>query len=242
VKPATPMIGVLLLALVATTGCDMRWLPGAPQEEDRWVPDSELMTWEYIYVSQCSGCHGADGTLGGARPLNDAVYLASVPAATLRSIIESGIDDTLMPGFLDTNGGRLTPAQITGLLDQLQSNWGNGEPTPGLPPWSSPTSGDVQRGQARFATACGTCHGPTGSGGPQGGSVIDPTFLSLVSDQSLRSTILYGRTDLGMAGAMTVDPAAPLTDQDVADIVAYLVSHRVPYPGQLYPTTTPGTP
>ena len=30
------------------------------------------------------------------------------------------------------------------------------------------------------------------------GSIVDPSYLALVSDQSLRSTIIAGRPDLGM--------------------------------------------
>ena len=58
--------------------------------------------------------------------------------------------------------------------------------------------GDAERGKDVYAAACAGCHGPGGGGGPKGGPVTDPSYLSLVSDQYLRTTVIAGRTDLGM--------------------------------------------
>ena len=40
---------------------------------------SQVMAFGTLYGQYCAGCHGADGRLGAARPLNDPVYLALVP-------------------------------------------------------------------------------------------------------------------------------------------------------------------
>jgi hypothetical protein len=64
----------------------------------------------------------------------------------------------------------------------------------------------------------------------QTGSIVDATYLALVSDQSLRSIILAGRPDLGMPdwrSDVTGTNARALTDQQVTDIVAWIGSHRV---------------
>jgi cytochrome c oxidase cbb3-type subunit 3/ubiquinol-cytochrome c reductase cytochrome c subunit len=56
--------------------------------------------------------------------------------------------------------------------------------------------------------------------------VIDPAYLALVSDQALRSAVVAGRPDLGMPDWRGGASASPLTAQDVADVVAWMASHR----------------
>ena len=77
-----------LLALILATGCDR--LPGKPTPEERWRPATEVTDFSQLYAVNCAGCHGADGRLGAARPLNDPLYLALVSAATLRASDRAG--------------------------------------------------------------------------------------------------------------------------------------------------------
>jgi cytochrome c oxidase cbb3-type subunit 3/ubiquinol-cytochrome c reductase cytochrome c subunit len=56
----------------------------------------------------------------------------------------------------------------------------------------------------------------------------------LISDQGLRSIILAGQTEQGAHDWRSYHPQHPMTDQDVADTVAWLTSHRVATPGQIY--------
>ena len=74
---------------------------------------------------------------------------------------------------------------------------------------------------------------------------MNDSFLALVSDQALRSTIICGRRDLGMPdyrGELDGQPVAerkglqPLDDQQVSDLVAWLISHRQTFPGAPFPT------
>ena len=57
------------------------------------------MDFAELYGQSCAGCHGTDGRLGAARPLNDPVYLALVPQDRLRVIIAQGVPGTAMPGL-----------------------------------------------------------------------------------------------------------------------------------------------
>ena len=99
-------------------------------------------------------------------------------------------------------------------------------------------SGDAERGKAVYAAACASCHGPDGRGGPKGGAVTDPSYLSLVSDQYLRTTVIAGRTDLGMPDWRGVAAGQALSGAQISDVVAWLVSERRPVPGRL-PSRTP---
>ena len=83
----TPLF-VTLVILILTAGCDR--LPGKPNPEERWRPATEVTDFSQLYAQNCSGCHGADGKLGPAPPLNDALFLSIVPDAELLLVKKGG--------------------------------------------------------------------------------------------------------------------------------------------------------
>ena len=89
-------------------GCD---LPGKPSEADRPVPADEVKDFDALYGTHCAGCHGADGKLGPAPPLNDPLFLAIVPDAELLRVITDGravtpAQKSPMPAFRLGKGAR----------------------------------------------------------------------------------------------------------------------------------------
>jgi cytochrome c oxidase cbb3-type subunit 3/ubiquinol-cytochrome c reductase cytochrome c subunit len=69
------------------------------------------------------------------------------------------------------------------------------------------------------------------------GSLVEPSYLSLVSDQGLRSFIVAGHPDQGMPdwrSDLTGSAARAMTDREITDIVAWLAAHRTTTPGQHY--------
>ena len=88
-------------------------------------------------------------------------------------------------------------------------------------------SGDAAKGTAVYQTYCARCHGADGAGG-SAGSIVDPNFLTMVSDQGLRTTVVVGRADLGKPDWRSNLPGHPMTEQEINDVVAWLVSHRQP--------------
>jgi cytochrome c oxidase cbb3-type subunit 3/ubiquinol-cytochrome c reductase cytochrome c subunit len=69
------------------------------------------------------------------------------------------------------------------------------------------------------------------------GSLVDPAYLALISDQGLRSLILAGQPQEGMPdwrSDRTGAGSLAMTDQEVTGIVAWLASHRIATPGQPY--------
>ena len=65
------------------------------------------------------------------------------------------------------------------------------------PPTLQRNRATQHRGAGAYATFCAGCHGPEGKGTAKGSSIVDDSFLALVSDQNLRTTIIAGRPDLG---------------------------------------------
>jgi cytochrome c oxidase cbb3-type subunit 3/ubiquinol-cytochrome c reductase cytochrome c subunit len=58
---------------------------------------------------------------------------------------------------------------------------------------------------------------------------VDPSYLALVSDQSLRSTIIAGRPDQGMPdwrSDISGAGSGTMTDQEITDVVAWLAAQR----------------
>lgn len=225
---------ILVLLVSALAGCDS--LPGKPSYEDRWIPSSEISNFSTLYGRNCAGCHGKDGRLGAARPLNDPLYLALVDKSELQQIITQGVKGTNMPAFGLGSGGSLTPNQIELLVNGMLSQWVRPAEFKDVafPPYSLQSAiamgtgpGDSQRGLDVYRIYCAQCHGENGKGGTKVGSIVDANYLGLVSDQGLRTTVIAGRSDLGKPDWRSDLPGRPMTPQDISDVVAWLTSHRL---------------
>ena len=152
-------------------------MPGRPRPADQPTLPSQVMGFAELYGQSCAGCHGTDGRLGAARPLNDPVYLALVPPDRLRMIIAQGVPGTAMPGFATGAGGPLTEAQVDALIHEMLQRWSRPLPPPEgpLPPYAAPAmgadgspAGDPERGLRVYAEACAGCHGADGKGAKGG--------------------------------------------------------------------------
>jgi len=224
--------------LLSAGGCSF---PGQPDPADRPVPPSQIVEFEPLYERHCAGCHGADGELGPAPPLNDPLFLAIVPDDVLLQMVNEGRPAALMPAFARQHGGRLTAAQVKALATGIKPQWGSRDvlDVETVPPYlltgddagfSDPMA--VDRGRALFATACAGCHGEYGKSGEGAlaGPVNDARLLELFSDQVLRRLIITGRPDLGMPtfaqGDGRPDDFQPLTSDQISDLVALLRHFR----------------
>jgi cytochrome c oxidase cbb3-type subunit III len=209
--------------LLVTAACDP---PGKPKLPDAQAEDREQITdFKTLFNSNCSGCHGLDGKNGPARILNDALYLAFIPKETLRDVIANGRQGTAMPAWARSQGGPLTDKQIDILVNSMYANWGKpGAPKgPALPGYSADgKAGDASHGKQLFARACFMCHVKGGLVGP----VTGASYLSLSSNQLLRTSIIVGRPDLGMPDYRILNMGKPLSDQDVTDLVSYIALQR----------------
>ena len=238
-----PVPGAFLLfaGCMAIIGCgNARGRPGPGPEVVR--PD-EVLAFSVLYQQNCSACHGANGKNGPAISLANPVYLAVAGEDNLRQTIAKGVPGKLMPPFARSSGGMLTDRQITALAQGLLSQWGTTDVLAGQnpPSYAATLQGDAERGQQAFGVSCARCHGAMGEGS-QGdrnsnsgriGSIVDPSYLALISDQNLRSITIAGRPDIGMPDWRS-DAAQPLTDQQITDIITWLASKRTTDPGQPY--------
>jgi mono/diheme cytochrome c family protein len=237
----------LLLAFVGTlaiAGC--KAAPGKPGAEFEPPRPEQVVDFATLYGQNCAACHGEHGKNGAAISLANPVYLAIAGTTNIERTTANGVPGTLMPPFAKAKGGMLTDHQIAILAEGMQQNWGrsNDLAAPPPPAYASSSPGNPAQGEKVFTTFCARCHGADGTGtsvanGKVTGSLIDPAYLALISDQGLRSLILAGQTEQGphdwrsyMTGA-TSRPI-PMTDQEIGDTVAWLASHRIATPGQPY--------
>lgn len=222
-------------------GCDE--LPGKPKPRQEWQPASAITDFDTLYRNNCLACHSNGETMSAGRSMNDPVFLAVLGQNNLRDLIANGIPGTAMPAFATKHGGELTDEQIEVLTKGIMA-WKKGAALPSvpLPPYRAQL-GDVAQGGEAFAVFCASCHGPEGKGGPNvSGSIVDPAYLGLVSDQALRSAVIAGRKDLGMGDWTSYVPNRAMTDQEIADVVAWLAAQRPTAPSTLSPnnpTTQP---
>jgi len=201
---------------------------GCGDHVEQYTMPDQVTDFTALFEGNCAGCHGHDGRLGAARPLNDPVFLAVV-GKQLRQIITNGVPKTPMPAFGKTAGGDLTDQQIAILTDQIIQRWSRPRDftAVALPPYSADL-GDAKAGANVFRTHCVSCHGEEGGGGPKAGSVVDLSYLALVSDQSLRSDVIAGRSDRGAPDWRSASTGHPLTQPEISNVVAWISGHRTP--------------
>ena len=206
-------------------GCDS--FPGRPTSAELPLRPSAVTDFAALFGENCAGCHGPDGKSGAAIGLNNPIYLTVVDDVSMRRVIAGGIAGTAMPPFAKSAGGSLTDSQIEILIAGMRKNWsGTAGAGAGAPPYSSSTPGDSNSGAQVFAANCQACHGADGNGGPKAGSVVDPSYLTLVSDQYLRTIVIAGRPELGHPDWKNDVAGQALTPAQVSDVVAWLASKR----------------
>jgi cytochrome c oxidase cbb3-type subunit 3/ubiquinol-cytochrome c reductase cytochrome c subunit len=232
--------GILVVAAalaLGAAGCNAPGKPGPGLEAQR---PEDVLDGATLYKQNCAACHGDQGHHGAAISLANPVYLAWAKAGNIARITSDGVPGTMMPPFAKSKGGMLTGQQIIALTQGMGNSWAvvdalNPGPSPA---YASSTPGDAANGQKAFVASCAQCHGSDGTGATvdktHTGSLIDPSYLALISDQGLRSIIIAGQPDEGMPDWRGHLGGAPLSDRQITDIVAWLAAHRTATPGQPY--------
>ena len=225
------------LSAILLTGCHQ--LPGKPPVGSEEIRPEQIKDFAKLYASNCVACHGTDGQGGPAVALANPVYEAIVDEGAMRKAISSGGPGRLMPAFGRSDGGMLTAEQVDVLVKGIRQRWYKAELLEGqnVLPYRTDKQGSPTTGQLTFQTYCATCHNSSPQKKGLAGSVIDRSYLSLVSDQSLRTTIIAGRPDLGHPDWRNALKGHPMNDQEVTDIVSWLASQRNEGAKQLGPAS-----
>ena len=220
-------------ALILVAGLAACGSPGRYTAETRVIRPSEVTDFRVLYRQNCSGCHGIDGQGALTVAIGSPVYLAIADSATIRRVIEQGRPGTAMPAFGQTAGGLLTGTQVDVLVRGMRERWARpgalGSDKP--PAYAASQPDDTARGHNVYTTFCSSCHGSDGRGG-RAGSIVDSSYLALVSDQHLRTVIITGMPALGVPDWRGEAPGKAMSDADVTDVVAWLAAQRPPLSAQ----------
>ena len=210
--------------------------PGQPAINSEPIAPNQILDFDTLYAQNCAGCHGGQGRGGAAIALANPVYLAIADENAVLNVVANGVRGTSMPAFAQRAGGMLTEQQIDLIASGIFSRWGREQFLDGAhpPSYAAKAAGNVDHGQLAFGTYCATCHGSEGTGTAKGSAITNDSFLALVSDQGLRTIVIAGRPELGAPDWRNNVPGHPMTDQEITDVVAWLVSRRAQNPGQPY--------
>jgi cytochrome c oxidase cbb3-type subunit 3 len=232
------LAGLCALAAIAPTGCN---LPGKPKPGPEVPRPEEVMSFDKLYGQSCAGCHGANGQSGAATDLANPEYEALIDDASLRDVIANGEKGTLMPGFSVENGGMLTNQQIDALVKGMRERWRSSNPFSGQTPpsYKAVHAGDPAKGEAVYQQACAQCHGASKEKPGKAGSILDGSFLALINDQTIRTTIIAGRPDVGEPDWRGHIAGRPMTDDEITNVSAWLMAQKPKLPGQPYPDMSP---
>lgn len=212
-----------LFFVLLLSGCDR--LPRKPGAEE--IRPEAVKDFFRLYASNCAACHGEDGRNGPSITLANPEYQAIVDDDSLRKAIRDGGPGRLMPGFGAGAGGMLTDGQIEVLVKGIRQRWHKAGILQGqnVPSYKTTLQGDVAHGEHAFQTYCSSCHSEK-LPRKKDASILEVSYLDLVSDQSLRTLIIAGRSDLGHPDWSHDLPGHALSDQDVTDIVVWMASNR----------------
>lgn len=167
--------------------------------------ESTLERGRTLYGAGCAGCHGQRGEGSGRGP-----SLIGVGAASIDFQLSSGRMPLNQPVDQPPRAApAYAPTDIDALVTYVNSLGPGGVPIPQLPP------GDTQSGRQLYLFNCASCHASTGVGAALPDGRVAPPVLGVPSTQ-VAEAIRVG------PGLMPQFPPTALTDQQAADIVAYL--------------------
>ena len=234
------VLGLAALTVLASVACQNS--PGRPRRYSKVIPPDQVEDFTILYSQNCAGCHGPGGSRGAAIPLADPVFLAIADDDAIRRTAANGAPGTPMPAFAQSAGGMLTDRQIDAIVGGIRS-WARPVALQGvkLPTYTAQIAGDPHQGAAAYATYCSSCHGPDGRGGAKASSIVNGSYLALVSDQNLRTVVIVGRPELGAPDWRMNVPGRPMSAQEITDVVAWLASQRPQFPGRPYPSPSVGS-
>jgi cytochrome c oxidase cbb3-type subunit 3 len=233
----TPCSAVAIVAVIVSVACNRA--PGRPRTDSAVVPPNEIVTFSVLYRQNCAGCHGLEGKGGAAIALANPVFLAIADDTAIRRTAARGVSGTPMPAFAQSAGGMLTDKQIDALVRGIRT-WAKPDTFPDTnpPPYTAASPGNPQRGAAVYQTYCSSCHGAGGRGGKKASSIVESSYLALVSDQQLRTIVIAGWPELGAPDWRSDVEGRPLSAQEITDVVAWLSSQRPRFSGQPYPVAS----
>jgi mono/diheme cytochrome c family protein len=183
-------------------------------------------------------CHGLDGQgrIGASLDSFPGIMIDSA----LRQAIAEGIDGSVMPAWLQSEGGPLTDEDVDDIVAYIIDSFEGTEPIAPAPTYQAPNipplpdvEGDPSLGAVVYQANCIVCHGDQGQGRfgkplAQAWPANQPEiFIRQVTREGISGTVMPGwAQDLG----------GPLGEAEVEDVTAYILTLS---PVSVSPTPSP---
>ena len=178
-------------------------------------PAGKVTSGEAAYAKNgCDGCHGPQG--GGSAI---APSLVTSTLSIKDFIVQVRQPRGAMPPFSVQAVSDASLTDIYAFVHQKPGSQASAAPTPATPPSAATPKGRVEAGAKLFGTVgCYQCHANEGQGGTQGPRIgPNPIPFARFSAYTRRPT-----------GEMPPYTAVVLSDQDLADIYAFLEARPQP--------------
>lgn len=166
-----------------------------------------------LYRANCATCHGVAGEGAIGNSLNSATFLAVASDAFLRNTIVYGRPNTAMPAWRQFRAQEL--ADLLAFIRGWQSARSDVGSALALCGEEKSPAVSAAIGATLFAANCVMCHGPNGAG-DLGPSLNTQSFLTVVPDSYLVTTVIQGRSGTGMPSWHH------LSNEDVASLVHFI--------------------
>jgi mono/diheme cytochrome c family protein len=240
IKRTAAYLGIAFTFLMA-----LSWASGSAIAQEE-LEQERLNQGGRIYAENCAVCHGEAGEgRVGATLAKD--WPSIRPDLTVRNIVINGIPGTTMPAWSQVNGGPLTNDEIEALIYYILS-WQTGGPPPIDLPTSTPrpvvppppnleAAGDATRGAMLYDENCALCHGPEGEG--RIGATLARDWPSFRPALTVRSVVANGIPG-SLMPAWSQANGGPLTEGEIDDITAFVLTWQGVGAAPLEPTQTPG--
>jgi len=195
-----------------------------------------------LYAANCAVCHGDKGEGRVGARLKD--FPSINPQAFVKATVANGVSGSKMPAWSKAKGGPLTDAEIDAIAAYV-SAWTTGAapapteaPRPVIPlPTVAGVSGDPTRGVQVFQQNCAVCHGAQGEG--RVGANLSKPFASAFPAAFVKQAVSNGVQGSVMP-AWAKASGGPLTDQQIDDVTAYVLSQqKTSAPTFIEPTPAP---
>jgi mono/diheme cytochrome c family protein len=178
------------------------------------------------YVENCAVCHGVDGKGRVGASLDS---FPGIQAGTaLHQTIAQGIPGSVMPAWSQAAGGPLDVQAIDDIVCYVTGAFGGTEPLQPLPTYVAPTieplpnvEGNPSAGAVVFQENCVVCHGAQGEG--RFGYTLARTWSADDPAGYLRQVVGQGISGSAMP-AWALARGGPLSDQQIADVAAFVLS------------------
>jgi mono/diheme cytochrome c family protein len=180
-----------------------------------------------LFAENCAVCHGQTGEGRIGAELND-VFVSMSPDAALHQTISEGRAGTFMPAWGEASGGPLSDQDIDDIVAYVES-WGTTyeppAPAPPRPQVEIPpvpeVDGDPNNGYTVFQQNCAACHGESGEG--RIGANLTTAF-AVIEPGAYGISVISNGVDGTLMPAWSQDNGGPLSEQEIDDAVAYLIS------------------